>query len=159
LRAHESARTVIYSAPEHLLILLKKSCILDSVSRPLCKNYLQGLKCDGVNRGVITQPFWHVRSPRGVLEGAFGNSATTGGLLPGCNYDLPLESQNISIFGVKRAKEAKIFRFRRKKNKTSKKSCPTRKKHSMIPLGAFRVQKRRLDCDTSHESEQRRERW
>jgi hypothetical protein len=31
-------------------------------------------------RGVITQPFWHVRLPRGTLEGAFGNSATTGGL-------------------------------------------------------------------------------
>jgi hypothetical protein len=32
------------------------------------------------DRGVITQPFWHVRFPRGTLEGAFGSSATTGGL-------------------------------------------------------------------------------
>jgi hypothetical protein len=31
-------------------------------------------------RGVITQPFWHVRFPRGTFEGAFGGSATTGGL-------------------------------------------------------------------------------
>jgi hypothetical protein len=31
-------------------------------------------------RGVITQPFWHVRFPRATLEGAFGSSATTGGL-------------------------------------------------------------------------------
>jgi hypothetical protein len=32
------------------------------------------------DRGVITQPSWHVRFPRGTLEDAFGSSATTGGL-------------------------------------------------------------------------------
>jgi hypothetical protein len=31
-------------------------------------------------RGVITHPSWHVRFPRGFLQGAFGSSATTGGL-------------------------------------------------------------------------------
>jgi hypothetical protein len=30
--------------------------------------------------GVITQTLWHVRFPRGTLEGAFGSAATTGGL-------------------------------------------------------------------------------
>jgi hypothetical protein len=64
----------------------------------------------GAPRGVITQPFWHVRFPRGTLEGAFGSSVTTGGFLRRCRYDLPPESLFFSILGVKRAKGAKNFR-------------------------------------------------
>jgi hypothetical protein len=101
-------------------------------------------------RGVITQPFWHVRSPRGVLEGVFGSSATTGGLLPRCRYDLPLESQIFSIFGVKRAKEAKLFRFRQKKQNNEKK-LPNWKKTFNDPSGGFSGPKKafRLRYDAS----------
>jgi hypothetical protein len=75
------------------------------------------------DRGVITQPFWHVRFPRGTLEGAFGSSATTGGFLRRCRYDLSPESHFFSIFGVKRAKEGKFF-DEAKKNSINRKKCP-----------------------------------
>jgi hypothetical protein len=109
-------------------------------------------------RGVITQALWHVRSPRGVLEDAFGSSATTGGLLPRCRYVWPLESHFFDFRGGT-SKRGENFPIQAKKNQNVERKLPDAKKHSMIPLGAFRVLKGRLDCDTSHESEQRRERW
>jgi hypothetical protein len=108
-------------------------------------------------RGVITQPLWHVRFPRGGLEDAFGSSATTAGLLPKCRYVLPPESYLFSISRVERPKEAKNIRLSRKKNQDIETKLPDAKKHSMMPLVAFQVQKRRLECDAMHQCAHRQD--
>jgi hypothetical protein len=55
-------------------------------------------------------------------------------------------------------KRRKFFDSGEKKQNIEKK-LPDAKRTFNDSSGGFSIQKRRLDCDTRHESEQRRERW
>jgi hypothetical protein len=105
----------------------------------------------GVVRGVITQPLWHVRFPRGGLEDAFGSSATTAGLLPRCRYVLPPESLFFFDFRGETSKRGQNFSIQSKKNKDIEKKLPDVKKTFNDASGSFSGPKKafRLRCDAS----------
>jgi hypothetical protein len=82
---------------------------LDCYMMQQCAHNQDELPC--VTRGVTIHPLWHIGFPCGGLRDAFGNSATTGQLLPKCRYFLPPASH----FGSNVPTGRKIFADTEKK--------------------------------------------